>query len=129
MQFLGSVGIVCPTGWVHFVVFQHCWDIVGSNVIEAVGDFFSGAFMPRSFTATMIILILKKLNPVTWGDFRPISLCNVTNKIITKILASRLAPLLPLVIASNQSGFNKGRLLSDNALLAQELIHDLGKEL
>ncbi|XP_042044045.1 uncharacterized protein LOC121789732 [Salvia splendens] len=51
------------------------------------------------------------------------------NKIITKILASRLALLPPLVIAPNQSGFIKGRLLSDNALLAQELIHDLGKDL
>ncbi|XP_042067142.1 uncharacterized protein LOC121810441 [Salvia splendens] len=109
--------------------FQHCWDTVGRDVSAAVGDFFSGAFMPRSFTATMIVLIPKKPNPVTWGDFRPISLCNVTNKIITKILASRLAPLLPLVIAPNQSGFIKGRLLSDNALLAQELINDLGKEL
>ena len=39
--------------------FQHCWDIVGGDVIATVGDFFSGAFMPRSFTATMIILISK----------------------------------------------------------------------
>ncbi|XP_041995759.1 uncharacterized protein LOC121745883 [Salvia splendens] len=89
----------------------------------------SGAFMPRSFTATMIILIPMKPNPVMWGGYRPISLCNVTNKIITKILASRLAPLLPLVIASNHSGFIKGRLLSDNALFAQDLINDLGKKL
>ncbi|XP_042016353.1 uncharacterized protein LOC121764387 [Salvia splendens] len=104
-----------------------CWDTVGRDVIAAVGDFFSGAFIPRSFTATMIVLVPKKPNPVTWRDFRLISLCNVTNKIITKILSSRLAPLLPLVVAPNQSGFIKGRLLSDNALLAQELIHDLGR--
>ena len=45
--------------------FQHCWDIVGGDIIAAVGDFFSGAFMPRSFTATMIILIPKKPDPVT----------------------------------------------------------------
>ncbi|XP_042067036.1 uncharacterized protein LOC121810304 [Salvia splendens] len=113
-----------PNGFTS-LFFQSCRDTVGRDVIAAVGDFFSGAFMPRSFTATMIVLIPKKPNSVTWGDFRPISLCNITNKIITKILASRLAPLLPLVIAPNQSGFIKGRLLSDNALLAQELIHDL----
>ncbi|XP_041990580.1 uncharacterized protein LOC121741759 [Salvia splendens] len=91
--------------------------VFGSDVIEAVGDFFSGPFMTRSFAATMIILIPKKLNLVTWGDYRPISLCNVTNKIITKILASRLAPLLPLVIAPNQSGFIRGHLLSDKSCL------------
>ncbi|XP_042051525.1 uncharacterized protein LOC121796811 [Salvia splendens] len=70
------------------------WDTVGRDVIAAVADFFSGAFMPRSLTATMIVLIPKKPNPITWV-----------------------------------SGFIKCRLLSDNALLAQELIHDLGKEL
>lgn len=98
---------------------------MGSDVVAAVADFFSGFHMPRSFTATSIVLLPKKINPNTWAHFRPISLCNVTNKIISKVLTSRLAPLIPLVVAPNQSGFVKGRLLSDNVLLAQELFHDL----
>lgn len=81
--------------------------------------------MPRSFTATMIVLLPKKENPQTWSDYRPISLCNVTNKVISKIISTRLAPLLPTLKAPNQSGFIKGRLLNDNVLLAQELIRDL----
>lgn len=81
--------------------------------------------MPRSYTATTIISLPKKPNPATWSDFQPISLCNVTNKIITKLLTARLAPILPRILSPNQSGFVKGRLLSDNVLLAQELIHDL----
>ncbi|XP_042026496.1 uncharacterized protein LOC121773661 [Salvia splendens] len=106
--------------------FQTCWDIVGKDVTEAIQDFFGGGTMPRSFTSTMIVLIPKKEKPVTWSDYRPISLCNITNKIISKILATRLGPFLPLVTSPNQSGFIKGRLLSDNVLLAQELIHNLG---
>lgn len=85
--------------------------------------------MPRSFTATTIVLLPKKDSPILWADFRPISLCNVTNKIISKILTSRLAPILPLVVTPNQSGFIKGRLLSDNVLLAQELVHDISRKL
>lgn len=81
--------------------------------------------MPRSFTVTKIVLLPKKENPLSWSDYRPISLCNVMNKIISKIIATRLAPLLPYLTTPNQSGFIKGRLLSDNVLLAQELIQDI----
>lgn len=54
--------------------------------------------MPRGFTATTIVLLPKKPNAEAWTDYRPISLCNVTNKIITKILTDRLAPILPKVL-------------------------------
>ncbi|KAI3459158.1 hypothetical protein Pfo_015821 [Paulownia fortunei] len=105
--------------------FQHCWSIIQEDVKDAVMDFFHGNAMPRSYTATSLVLIPKSDSPTTWNDFRPISLCNVTNKIITKILSSRLENLLPRIIAPSQSGFVKGRLISDNILLAQELIHNI----
>lgn len=104
----------------HFIIF------VGALFEQtAVQQFFNGAFLPRSFTATCIVLIPKKALPETWANYRPISLCNVVNKVITKILTARINPFLPLVISPNQSGFVKGRLLNDNVLLAQELYHDL----
>ncbi|KAH6776517.1 hypothetical protein C2S52_014078 [Perilla frutescens var. hirtella] len=87
--------------------FQHCWDFVAGDVVGAVAEFFSGSPMPRSFTATTIVLLPKKERPAAWTDYRPISLCNVTNKIITKILTARLAPFLPAVLAPNQSSFVK----------------------
>ncbi|KAI3452547.1 hypothetical protein Pfo_009211 [Paulownia fortunei] len=105
--------------------FQHCWDFIQEDVREAVEDFFSGTPMPRSFTATSLILIPKTDSPDTWNDFRPISLCNVTNKIITKLISLRLAKLFPNLIAPSQSGFVQGRLISDNILLAQEQIHSI----
>ncbi|XP_060178227.1 uncharacterized protein LOC132608170 [Lycium barbarum] len=58
----------------------------------------------------------------------PISLSNVTQKIISKVLSDRLANVLPKIISANQSGFIKGRTIEENALLAQEIIHDLKQE-
>ncbi|XP_047943001.1 uncharacterized protein LOC125189814 [Salvia hispanica] len=98
---------------------------IGADVIEAVQQFFNGAFLSRRITATSIVLIPKKALPETWADYHPISFCNVSNKIITKILTARTTPLLPLVISPNQSGFVKGQLLNDNVLLAQEMFHEL----
>lgn len=105
--------------------YQYYWDFVCEDVYAAVLDFFGGAHMARSFTTITIILLTKKVNPLSWTDYRPISLFNVTNKVISKNLTARLAPLLPLVLAPNQSGFVQGRLLCDNVLLTQEMIHDL----
>ncbi|XP_043687592.1 uncharacterized protein LOC122638810 [Telopea speciosissima] len=87
-----------PDGFTgHF--FTACWDIVGADVWVAVRDFFEGGFVPRSFTSSHLTLIPKKGVPETMADFRPISLCNFSYKIIAKVLASRLAVLLLHVIS------------------------------
>nr|XP_027109237.1 uncharacterized protein LOC113729105 [Coffea arabica] len=64
----------------------------------------------------------KVQKPQEFSQFRPISLCNFVNKIFSKILARRLAPLLPKIISPNQSGFVQERSISDNYLLVQEVI-------
>ncbi|KAL0347898.1 UNVERIFIED_CONTAM: hypothetical protein Sangu_1017600 [Sesamum angustifolium] len=81
--------------------------------------------MPRSFTATSIILIPKNDSPQSWFELRPISLCNVTNKILSKLLYNKISQALPDLISPSQSGFVPGRLIADNILLAQEMTHHL----
>ncbi|XP_073014644.1 uncharacterized protein [Primulina eburnea] len=93
------------------------------DVLDAVLDFFHGSPMPQDFTATTITLIPKVEGAHSWTDFCPISLCNVTNKIISKLIYSHMSKVVEKIISMNQSGFVPGRLISDNILLAQELIH------
>lgn len=61
-------------------------------------------------------------------DYRHISLCNVTMKIITKVLANILKDYRPLFVSERQSDFVKGRLISDNILIAREMMHYIEKQ-
>lgn len=102
--------------------FKSSWDIVGRTVCTAVREFFTHGKLLKEWNHTAIALIPKCANAKLVTDYRPISCCNVPYKIITKIIASRLAVVLPDIIDHAQSAFIEGRSMSDNIFLAQELI-------
>lgn len=64
-------------------------------------------------------------SPKNFGDLRPISLCNFSFKVLSKLITTRLAPILPSIISEEQSGFTWNRSIVDNILLAQEVIQKL----
>jgi hypothetical protein len=53
----------------------------------------------------------------------PISLCIVILKLITKVIANMIKPILAKIISQNQSAFLLGRLIFDNTIIANELFH------
>jgi hypothetical protein len=105
--------------------FKSCWEVVKHDVYRVVEDFKWSTSILKALNATMITLILKKNESRTPDHYRPITLCNVVYKIISKVIANRLKPLLPTLILQEQKGFVEGRQIMDNIIHSHELIHTL----
>ena len=83
------------------VFYQDQWSLVGEEVVKAVRGFFRIGIIDPEINFAHIALVLKKNNFVGVSDFRPISLCNVVYKILSKVMANRLKFILPLIISCN----------------------------
>ena len=103
--------------------YKKYWPIVGEVVTKAVTSFFVSGSMPKEVNSSLIVLIPKSQNPTSFNNFRPISLCNVVYKIISKILVSKLSPLLHKLISPHQSVFLQGRWITENQVIVQEMVH------
>ena len=90
-----------------------------------VNNFLVTGNMDLRLNITNICMIPKTERPTRMTELRPISLCNVEYKIISKVLRQRLKICLLGLISETQSAFVSGRLISDNILIAQEMFHGL----
>ncbi|GJX47690.1 RNA-directed DNA polymerase, eukaryota [Tanacetum coccineum] len=71
---------------------------------------------------SFIVFIPKMTDPLSFSDYRPISLIGCVYKVISNILANRLAKVISSVISPNQSAFLVGRQILDGCLIANEII-------
>ena len=105
--------------------FQSNWETVKDTIISEIQTFFISGSLPQRINHTHVRLIPKIQSPKKVSDYRPIALCSVYYKIIAKILAKRLQPILQSCISENQSAFVPHRAISDNVLITHEALHYL----
>ncbi|XP_060969565.1 uncharacterized protein LOC115713553 [Cannabis sativa] len=101
------------------------WSFLRNDVINAALSFLNGDGDIAPLNTTLITLIPKVKNPTVLTEYRPISLCSIVYKIISKSIANKLKLVLNNLISPNQSAFLPGRLISDNIIIAQEVAHSI----
>lgn len=78
---------------------------------------------------TVLTLIPKSDHPEHTSHFRPISLCTTQYKVIAKTVANRLKPNMEELVSPTQSSFIQGKHITDNIIIAQEVIHSIKKKM
>jgi hypothetical protein len=95
------------------------------NIYKDILGSLNSDILPEFLNITSIAVIPKVKSPTSVTNYRPISLYNVSYKLISKILANRLKKILPQIIFPVQSAFVLGRLITDNVLMAYETLHTM----
>ncbi|XP_019465329.1 PREDICTED: uncharacterized protein LOC109363519 [Lupinus angustifolius] len=103
--------------------FQEFWEIIGKDVCNSVLQFFKQSWILPNLNSNNVVLIPKFPGADRIEDLRPIALANFQFKIISKVLADRLAIIAPKIISTNQRGFIKGRHIHDCISLASEAVN------
>jgi len=110
-------------------VFYHsCWEIIGTDVCNAVQQFFKQNWVLFGMNSNVVSLIPKIQGDDSIKDYMPIVVANFKFKIISKILADRLALVAARIISPNQYGFVQGRKIQDCIGIAYEAINMLSKK-
>jgi hypothetical protein len=111
-------------GWTmeFFLRFYHFLEDELLKVIEESRRFGN---MFGALNATCIALILKKNDPSTFDDFRPISICNLIYNIVSNIIANRMKQALSNSISKEQFEFLFNRKIHDVVRTTQEWFHSI----
>ena len=115
-----------PDG-LHAGFFQYFWNEVQASICQEVKKAFVSESIPALLNTTLVTLIPKCNNPESLANFRPISLCNSVYKVISKVLVTRIRPLLNKLMSPVQSAFIPGRRGVDNVIIAQELLYTMDR--
>ncbi|XP_021985352.1 uncharacterized protein LOC110881381 [Helianthus annuus] len=98
------------------------------DFIDIFYKFYETGTFSRGTTSSFIALIPKEKDPVSLGNYRPINLIGIINKVVSKALANRLKLVIGRVISVTQTAFLKDRLIMDGPLILNEVIGWLKNE-
>nr|GFC49221.1 RNA-directed DNA polymerase, eukaryota [Tanacetum cinerariifolium] len=96
-----------------FEFFRRYWSFIGLDLCSAVKCFFDKGCFPRGGNSSFIALIPKVTDAKFVANFRPISLIGSVYKVVTKIVANRLAMIISDLVSNTQYAFVASRQILD----------------
>lgn len=105
--------------------FQRFWNIVKSNVVRLVQEVLEGKEFPSGLNNAFLVLIPKVDVPQRAHQFRPIGLCNIVYKLVTKVIVNRIKPVLPSLTSPTQCSFVPKRQITNNVIIVQVMLHSM----
>lgn len=103
--------------------YEAFFDLLGNALLDSFNAGFENGKLSISQRRGIISLIPKDENNLTTlSNWRPITLLNVDYKILAKVIAKRIEPVLPNLIYPDQTGFIKGRFIGQNVRLLNDLL-------
>ncbi|XP_074313543.1 uncharacterized protein LOC141648721 [Silene latifolia] len=118
---LGPLKSPGPDG-IPAIFFHKFWHFIKHDVVGTVLAILNGNSSLEFLNKTFLVLIPKSSAPETVDNFRPISLCNVIMKVITRCITNRLKKFMEKLLGDFQNAFVSGRNIGDNILITNEIL-------
>lgn len=109
------------------IFYQHQWVTGKSSINLKLKKFGLVLGSWKVSTKSLITLIPKLIFLKGWSNLRPISICNISFKIITKIIVNQLKEVMPNLTLPNLVSFFSGHQIQDNIIVALEIIPSIRK--
>lgn len=109
---LGSDKAPGPDGFL-LRFYQIFWEAIKGDLLNVFQELYEDRISTSPIDYSFICLIPKRKGAARANEFRPISLINGLQKIISKVLANRLAIGMGELVSPSQSAFLKGRNITD----------------
>ncbi|GBG67878.1 hypothetical protein CBR_g997 [Chara braunii] len=108
--------------------YSKCWRVLGPPLVELYNEVLVGGRLGKRMTHGVISVLFKKGDKAEVRNWRPISLLNVSYKILVKTLARRLGRYLPSLVERDQGAFVQGRSIFNNIATAIEVLEVVQSE-
>ncbi|XP_026433325.1 uncharacterized protein LOC113330711 [Papaver somniferum] len=108
--------------------YKACWHIINKDVVNAIQFCWKRKFIPKRLNSKFLVLLPKIEGARISNPYRPIGLSNVSFKIFTKIMATRMGLLMHKLVSPQQASYVKGRCIQDRIMLASEMINEIVKK-
>ena len=100
------------------------WCIMSPEFRRFVDEFYVNGSFPNGSNASFVALIPKMNHPLSFNDYRPISLIGCMYKVIVKLLSNRLRSVMDGLIDERQSAFIKGRHILHGIVILNEVVEE-----